>query len=772
MDDVYTVTTDAFPTAPRVVSFRGVETISKPYRFELFVQLAADDAKSLVLADVVGKTATLAIHADRTEGLKFHGILTTVEMLHAHMGFALFRAVLEPRLVRLKHSFHSRIFTNQSIPDIITAVLQENGLAGSDFALQLTGSYAPEEHVCEYHETDFDFVSRWLEHLGMYYFFDHTGEQEKLVIADDKSAHTDLPTAAVRYFPSAFGDTSSAPAMETFRCKASALPASVKLKDYDYTKPALDVSASAPVASNGVGEIAVYGARFFTPSDAQSFAKLRAEEMLARQLEHPGSSTILLRAGYQFTLDEHPIDSLNVKYLATEVEHHGNLVGDSPDLQRRIEIAYPDVYRCNVTAIPQKTQFRPARVTAWPRIYGLENGVIDGAADSDYAQIDDHGRYCVKFLFDESPLKDGKASTWVRMMQPHGGGIEGFHFPLRKGTEVVLSFLGGDPDRPVIAGVVNNTTTPSPITSGNNTRNVIQTGGRNRLEIEDKEGQERVSFSSPHKNSYIRFGAPNDSAEMHLNTDGSGIVHTKGNLTVNVDTDLTEMILGTTHQTYSKPQTISTTATRDDTVTGLVHEIFTSGHTLEVTGARQITTTGALTDHVTTVTTQNYDGAHLLTTGARTDHVKGTLNQEVDGAVTIKAPSVTFNVVGGVTNNVSSQILTTVNGHNVINSGANMTMTTGATFSLAASASLAIAASASLSITGGINLSAFAGLSVSATAGASASFAGATDLRASTTTNQNSAAHNINTGDLIVIAAMIELNAAAQTFKGAVIMIG
>src|SRR5262249_54570578 len=150
-----------------------------------------------------------------------------------------------------------------------------------------------------------------------------------------------------------------------------------------------------------------------------------------------------------------------------------------------LQMEHDDVYFVELTAIPEKTQFRAQSQTPWPRIYGYENGSVDGSADSEYAQIDDQGRYNVKFKFDESNLKSGKASTFVRMMQPHGGGIEGFHFPLRKGTEVVFSFLGGDPDRPVISGVVPNALTPSPVTSGNHTKNVIQTGGRNRFELED-----------------------------------------------------------------------------------------------------------------------------------------------------------------------------------------------------------------------------------------------------------------------------------------------
>jgi type VI secretion system secreted protein VgrG len=199
------------------------------------------------------------------------------------------------------------------------------------------------------------------------------------------------------------------------------------------------------------------------------------------------------------------------------VEHAWN---PSPDL--RSILPGDDTYRVEVTAVASDVQFRAPQRTAWPRIHGTEHAVIDGPATSRYAQIDGQGRYAVKFHFDESDHGGGKASTRVRMLQPHGGGIEGFHFPLRAGTEVVCSFAGGDPDRPSIAGVVPNALTPSPVTLGNHTRNVIQTGGRNRIELEDAEGQEGIVISSPYDNTYIRMGAPGDGDGAGPSLAGSG----------------------------------------------------------------------------------------------------------------------------------------------------------------------------------------------------------------------------------------------------------
>jgi type VI secretion system secreted protein VgrG len=491
MLDVFTISSSTLPKGTRVVGFRGSEGISRLYAFEIHLTLGPEDAATLELSGVTGTRATLVL--DRQDGrppFTFHGMFSEASFVH-HLtdGRALVRAILVPRLWRLTQTHHSRIFTQQALPDILAKALEDGGLTSDDFTFQLSGSYPVEEHVCQYRESHFDFISRWMEREGLYYWFEQGDGGEKLVIADGKSAHDELPPAPVRFFALPGADASARECLETFVCRHRALPASVRFKDHDYTKPALDVSGRAPVSSAGLGEISVHGARFFTPEAGKRLAQLRAEGLLARESVFTASGTAFyLRAGYTFTLQDHPRASFDAAYLVTAVEHHGNQAASTPELRRLTGLVSEDVYRVDVTAIPAGVQFRAELVTPWPRIYGTEHGVIDGEADSEYAQLDEHGRYVVRAAFDESDLGAGKASTRLRMMQPHGGGTEGFHFPLRKGTEVLLTFLGGDPDRPIIAGVVPTIVTPSAVTNANHTRNVIQTGGRNRIELEDKQG--------------------------------------------------------------------------------------------------------------------------------------------------------------------------------------------------------------------------------------------------------------------------------------------
>ena len=421
-----------------------------------------------------------------------------------------------------------------SLPEIIEAVLGDNALSSDDYELRL-GKYPKEEHVCQYRESDLAFLSRWLEREGIYYFFEHSDDGEKLILCDDKSYDKDPIGTPVRYHPQAGGDMSAGASFRSFRCRHATLPATVKLKDYDYAKPNLDVSGVAPVSDAGTAEVSIYGERFFSPSEGKRLAQLLAETYKTREVLYQAAGTRLhLRPGYVFELEEHPRPPFNAEYLAIEVTHWGNQATGGRSFREFIALEHDDVYLAEITAIPSKTQFRAQRSTPWPRIYGYENGIVDGGADSEYAQIDDHGRYSVKFKFDESALKNGKASTFVRMMQPHGGGVEGFHFPLRKGTEVVFSFLGGDPDRPVISGVVPNVLTPSPVTSGNHTKNVIQTGGRNRLELEDLSGQQRVTMSTPHENSYLRMGFPNSGHHVIVQTDRNVLLNAGQNFDLRV----------------------------------------------------------------------------------------------------------------------------------------------------------------------------------------------------------------------------------------------
>ncbi len=172
---------------------------------------------------------------------------------------SVFRAVLVPRLWHLTQSLHSRVFTQQTIPAILEAVLQSGGIEGGDYSLRLIGSYATQEHVCQYQESDFDFISRWMEREGLYYYFEQGDGAERLIITDSNASHKPLGSRPVRYFPQPEGTAHGRDTFRAFTCRHSSLPASVRLKDYDYasrrsTSPARRLSLRAVSARSASTE--------------------------------------------------------------------------------------------------------------------------------------------------------------------------------------------------------------------------------------------------------------------------------------------------------------------------------------------------------------------------------------------------------------------------------------------------------------------------------------------------------------------------------------
>ena len=659
MADIFTIVSGVLPDGAHMMSFRGRESLGRPYRFDLFVTL---DAADFDRTDAVGAKATLKIGAADATPYVFHGVLTSVALLHAWGTKALYRLTLVPEIWLLSQSRHSRIFTKKSVVDVIKEVLAGSGMAGDEVELRLDGDYPAEEHICQYQESDLDFIHRWMELEGIYYFFEQGDFREKCVFTDHRSFHQDQPSPLLPFQVASHSGRASRQAIDGFTSQHRSLPASLKITDYDYARPQLGISASASVSSIGQGEVTIHNARCFAPDAAGRYAKLRAEELVCRESPAYVTGTALhLRPGYVFELDDHPVPRYNKRYLCTEISHFGNQSASAPELRELAGVEYDDVYRVNAAAIAADVQFRPRRVAAWPRVHGYELGVIDGPADSEYAQIDDQGRYAVKFRFDESSLKDGQASTFVRMLQPHGGTIEGWHFPLRKGTEIVFTFLGGDPDRPAIAGVAPNALTPSPVTSTNHTTNIVQTGGRNRLEMEDQDGGQRFTLLTPTEGTMLRMGAPNDDCNVKLTTEGNGRFYEKVNFQMrthgpkkeeardaicetfkkNFSTTVTD---GKTTEVYNATKSETVTGdlkqiyknTQTTTVTGLCDEIYSGKHETEVGGASTEQIDGAVTEtykgtQSTTVNqkvTETFNGGYDISVGATMTHtVTGTLTQ-------------------------------------------------------------------------------------------------------------------------------------------------
>jgi type VI secretion system secreted protein VgrG len=641
LPDIFSLAAGALPPGAHVVGFYGIEGISRPYQLEVGLLLPA--AADVDMTAVVGTRATLVV--DRGFGqpeVRHHGVLGAFELLHELGPKALYRATIVPEVWQLGHTMHSRVFTDGAIPDILAAVLRASGFLPSAYSFRLASSYPAREHVCQYRESDLAFISRLMEREGLYYFFEQGESREVLVVTDHRSFHGPLHDAPIAFHPVPGVDVTAAEALSHFTCKVTSLPALVKLKDYDYEKPSLDVSGSAPIVPYGRGEIVSYGENFVTRAEGQRLAAIRAEEVSCRKAVYAGrGQAFYVRSGHLFTLDEHPRPSLNGDYLAVEVEHFGNQSAGSSVVKALLGLDHDEVYRMAVTAIPAATQFRAERRTPAPRISSVVDAVVDGAGEGAYAPIDEHGRYRVRMFFDESDLLDGSASTWVRMLQPHGGSPEGFHFPLRKGTEVHLVFLGGDPDRPVIVGVGPNAEKPSLVQAQNHTKNVVQTGGQNRIELEDLTGGQFITMSSPFLLSSLHLGA--GAYNLVAKTAGSGLVQIGANYDTEVGGDMSVDVTGSVTQKLH--------ATYDLDLAGAATQNLQATLDLTIAGAVTATLESTLDVSVTGAVTEKLDATlDVAVAGATTEKLGSTLDLAVSGAVTAElGATLDLTVAGAVT---------------------------------------------------------------------------------------------------------------------------
>jgi type VI secretion system secreted protein VgrG len=496
-----------------VVRFNGEEGLSRLYRFEI-VLYAGD--KDVDFEKALTNTATFTIK--RSQGdIPFHGILERFEQLSHSGPYAFYRAVLVPKAWWLTLTTHNQVFLDQNIEQFLTAVLKDGGLSpGLDFRISLQNSYPTWDYLCQYDETHFEFASRWMERDGLYYFFEQGDSGEKMVVTDTLTAHGPMSQgASFRYSPPSSMQVGHEEEVVTdFILTQRRLPQKVQLRDYNYQTPSLELTAEQEVSQNGQGTHYLYGLHFLNTSQGKALASIRAQEFTCREKVFTGVSGIpFVRPGYTFKIESHYRDSFNQTYQTTACTHEGSQeawlvsgLGLSFGKERDTLLFYRNTF----TAIPASAQFRAELATDRPRIAGTLSAKVDAAGSGKYAEVDSQGRYKIILPFDLSGRKDGRASAWVRMAQPYAGEGFGMHMPLHKGCEVLLTFEGGDPDRPVIASAVPNPETASPVTDQNQTQARITTSGGNLIHFEDQEGSQRILLSSPTQKAFVRIGSHND----------------------------------------------------------------------------------------------------------------------------------------------------------------------------------------------------------------------------------------------------------------------
>ncbi len=486
------------PGALRPFQVEGEEAISSLYRFEVLA-LCRDD--HLAFEDLLGRGATLRLERDNDRRTIF-GIVWEIDELDRTIhDNRIFRLVVAPRLSRLELSRQCQIYgTTQlvSVLDVVQGELSGAGKKGpaaaaqpatdsSDFEIRCFGSYPQCDYIVQYEETDLNFLSRLLEHDGIFYFFVDGAGKEKVVFADANVAAPAIQgDARIEWGPDDGLVAVGGARVRDLVRQARHVPSRVYLRDYNYRLPHVPLLVDAEVDAASYGVVVEYGAHFKTPEDGARLVRVRAEALQCRRQTFRGRSDCpRLAAGHFFELARHDRDDLNQRYLITSVKHQvSEAVPGASGIGGRGEIAYTNSFEC----IPLTLPFRPERRAVAPRVDGLINGHVDGAGGGERAEIDDEGRYKIRIPFDLGGAPDGQGSKNMRLATPYGGPNNGMHFPLLKGTEVVIGCVNGDPDRPVILGTVPNPRNRSVVTSDSHDRNRIRTPSGIHFEMADGPG--------------------------------------------------------------------------------------------------------------------------------------------------------------------------------------------------------------------------------------------------------------------------------------------
>ncbi|WNV04364.1 type VI secretion system tip protein TssI/VgrG [Candidatus Methylospira mobilis] len=576
-----------------IVRFEGEEGLGELYRFELLLASTDNDIDEQKL---LGRQAVFRLNEGEETGREsnhavYCGLVTAFEQLQQISGWTFYRAVLEPRLWQLG-SFHlTEVYLNKTMRELLETLLAAGGLSRKDYNLSFLQSagYPMQPFTCQFKENYLVFLSRWCEYLGVYWWFAPSETGEQVVFGNHLRNHPEQSIGMV-YIPAGEpeGVEGKLRRVHSFKLFSQPLPKQVTVTNYFYQKAALQISASSIVNAQGVGEVRYYGMYADNNELAQQLADIRAEALICRARQFSGESTSTgLRCGYLFNLSNHYRPSFNQRYLLTRIAHRGSQAGlllDGLGIQLPDNEPTDTFYLADFSAIPSDIQFRPAHRHPWPKIDGTLHAFIDAEGSGKYAELNENGEYKVQLPYDLTEKNAAKASAQIRMATPYAGvddtgATHGMHFPLHKGTEVLLSFHDGNPDKPVIIGAVTNSATPSVVNNENQTRAILQTAGQNSLEFHDIEGQQGIHLFSPTANTRMSLGARSPTANgLHIETIGSFSYTCNNSLSNNSGSSISNTLGASTTNV-----TGATTGIYEGAYTalygGLYNEVFLGGKT-------------------------------------------------------------------------------------------------------------------------------------------------------------------------------------------------
>ncbi|KNH17915.1 type IV secretion protein Rhs [Pseudomonas syringae] len=494
----FSLTVEDYAGDLQVLSFAGTEGISQPYRFDL--ELVSENP-DLDLEKLLHKQAFLAFDP---KGSGIHGQIYRVAQGDASKRLTRYKISLVPQLQYLHHRTNQRIYQQMSAPKIIALILEEHGIKGNAYKFQLSQPCPDRDYCVQYDETDLHFVQRLCEEEGIHYHFQHSEKAHLLVFGDDQTVFPKLgqPTAYVQ----GSGMVADEPVIKGFKLRLETRTGRVTRRDYDFEKPNLRLeSAYKPDGESTEPDLEDYDypGRFLDRARGKFLSQRALERHRAdyQQAEGHGDQTTLV-SGHFLEMSDHPRTEWNDLWLLTEVVHEGKqpqvleegVTSDTTDNKDD----FHQGYRNRFLATPWAVFYRPALEHPKPRVLGSQTAMVTGPKGEEI-HCDQYGRIKVQFHWDREGLADDKTSCWMRVSSSWAGDRYGAIAIPRIGMEVLVTFLEGDPDQPLVTGCLYHKENQVPYElPANKTRTVFKTlsspggGGFNELRIEDKKGAEQI----------------------------------------------------------------------------------------------------------------------------------------------------------------------------------------------------------------------------------------------------------------------------------------
>ncbi|KIQ60358.1 type VI secretion system tip protein VgrG [Pseudomonas fluorescens] len=485
----------------QVHTFKGREAISQPYSFD--VELVSE-RKDIDLEKLLHRQAFLTFDQQEKQTCGVHGLIYRAAQGDSGKRLTHYKVKLKPQLFYLAHRINQRIFQHLSVPQIITSILKEHGILSDAHHFHLSEHYAPRAYCVQYRESDLHFIERLCQEEGLHYHFRHSESSHHLVFGDDQTVFPRIDHLGV--YKQHSGMIADEPVIRRFALRLETRTSQVRRRDYDFEKASVLMENNWQPDHESVQpdlEDYDYPGNFTRDKRGRLLSRRSLERHRAdyQQAEgHSGQPT--LAAGHFLMLSEHPRQEWNDLWLLTEVHHEGR----QPQVLEEGAAGAPSAhagdfdqgYRNRFVATPWDVIFRARRVYQKPCIAGSQTAVVTGPKGEDI-HCDQYGRVKVRFFWDRAdPLDDG-SSCWLRVASNWAGNGYGAVTIPRVGMEVLVTFMEGDPDKPLISGCLTNSSNPLPYPLPElKTRTVLRSrsspGGKgfNELHLEDREGQELI----------------------------------------------------------------------------------------------------------------------------------------------------------------------------------------------------------------------------------------------------------------------------------------